>query len=287
MRPFLAIDWGTTNRRIYRIGEDGTVAETTRDDRGTLSIAQADWPAEIAHIRARFGDLPIVAAGMIGSTRGWREAPYVDCPAGLGDLAAALFSVEPGRTAIVPGVADRTAPDVMRGEEVQLLGAVAAGLAPPNALLCQPGTHCKWATMEDGRIAGFRTAMTGELFAMLRDRSLLSDYLGGAAAPDADFAAGVALAQQGRLLTNLFRERARAVLDPAARAATAARTSGLLIGSDVVEQRLAPGQTVHVLADPVLGALYGLAIAQVGAVAVPVDSHAAFVAGMTALWSLR
>lgn len=282
-RPFLAVDWGTTNRRVYRMDAAGAVVETARDDRGALAIPQAAWGAEIAALRARFGDLPIIAAGMIGSTRGWREVPYVACPAGLADLAAQLAWVEPGRTAIVPGVVDRGAPDVMRGEEVQLLGAVAAGLVPGDALLCQPGTHCKWATMREGRITRFRTAMTGELFAMLRERSLLSDYMEGPVAPGADFAAGLALARERQVLTGLFQQRATAVLDPAARAATAARTSGLLIGSDVLEQRLAPGQTVYVLADEALGALYGAAIAACGGSVVSVDSHAAFVAGMTTL----
>ena len=135
---FLAVDWGTTNRRVYALDGEGMVLATERDDHGILAVGRVGFAAEAAAIRARFGDLPMLCAGMVGSVGGWVEAAYRPCPAGLDDLAAALTWVEPGRTAIVPGVSfvdDRRA-DVMRGEEVQLLGAVAAAMAPairPNA----------------------------------------------------------------------------------------------------------------------------------------------------------
>jgi 2-dehydro-3-deoxygalactonokinase len=283
---FLAIDWGTTNRRAYLLTGDGEVLETCRDDRGVLAVAKDEWPAEIALLRARMGDLPVFAAGMIGSTRGWCNAPYVDCPVDPALLAQHLVWPEAGRTAIVPGVANRDAgaPDVMRGEEVQLLGAVIAGLVPRDGLLCQPGTHSKWAWMNDGRIASFRTAMTGEMFALLRTHSLLADYLDEDVVPGDEFRAGVALAGQHRLLTTLFGERAGGVLGCHSPAAISARVSGLLIGSDVNEQEFAQGTTVHILADPMLGALYGDAIRAAGGVPVIVDSHRAFAAGMASIW---
>jgi 2-dehydro-3-deoxygalactonokinase len=285
---FLAVDWGTTNRRVYAIDAAGTVVATERDDRGVLAVARADFAAEVAAIRARFADLPMLCAGMVGSVRGWVEVPYLPCPADLGALARALHWVEPGRTAIVPGlsVVDGQRGDVMRGEEVQLLGSLAAGLAPPDALLCQPGTHCKWAHMAGERIAGFRTAMTGELFALLRQHSLLADFLDGEVAADDAFRAGLAEASDGTLLTSLFGVRASALLGLRPRATAASYVSGLLIGSDVREQALAPGREVHLLADPVLGALYAAAIDAAGARAVPVDSHAAFIAGIAALWRM-
>ncbi|RZM31080.1 MAG: 2-oxo-3-deoxygalactonate kinase, partial [Sphingomonas sp.] len=144
MRAFIAVDWGTTNRRAFRI-ENGTVAATERDDRGAANVAAGEYEAEVAGIRARLGDLPMLLAGMVGSNIGWRSVPYVAAPAGLAEIAAALDRID-GRTAIVPGLSYRDGlhADVMRGEEVQLLGAVAAGLVPAEALLCQPGTHCKW-----------------------------------------------------------------------------------------------------------------------------------------------
>jgi len=289
---FLAIDWGTTNRRVYAVDADGMIVATERDDRGVLAIAPGQFAAELAGIRTRFGDRPVLCAGMVGSVRGWVEVPYLPCPADLGALARALHWVEPG-VAIVPGLSivdhgpgDAKRGDVMRGEEVQLLGSVPAGLAPPDALLCQPGTHCKWAWMADGRVDRFRTTITGEMFALLRGHSLLADFLKGDVADGAAFREGVAAAGDATLLSRLFGVRADGLLGLRAREDAAAFVSGLLIGSDVREQALAPGQAVHVLADPALGSLYATAIGLAGGRAEPVDSQAAFVAGITAIWRM-
>lgn len=282
---FIAIDWGTTNRRIYRLDAQGNVLATERDDRGILSVLPDQFAAEVAAIRERFGDLPVIAAGMVGSQRGWVPVPYLACPTGFEALARALHEVEPGRTFIVPGLSDPRG-DVMRGEEVQLLGAVAAGLTPRDALLCQPGTHCKWARMADGAVAGFSTSMTGEMFALLRQHSLLSDYLGGAVSDGEAFRAGVRASARGNLLSDLFGVRAAALLGMRTAEDSAAYTSGLLIGSDVHGQHIATGEVVYLLVDANLGALYASAIAGGGGKAVLVDSHAAFIAGITHIWSL-
>lgn len=283
---FLAIDWGTTNRRAYRI-ENGAVAETLRDDRGVLAMAGSGYAEALAGLRAALGDLPVLMAGMVGSTIGWREAPYAALPAGLDDLARALLRID-GRTAIVPGLkreGDRA--DVMRGEEVQVLGAAAAGMTPADALLCQPGTHCKWATLRGGVVTDFTTAMTGELFALLRGHSVLAAQLGGDAVPGAAFRAGVARGAGQDLAAALFGIRASGVLGRLDPADAPSYASGVLIGSDAA-MRLAehPGEPVHILADPALGALYRDAIETLGGTAALVDSHAAFVAGITALWEL-
>lgn len=280
---FITVDWGTTNRRSYRI-EKGAVVDTHRDDRGVLAMAGGDWAAEAAAIRNHHGDLPMLIAGMAGSNRGWREVPYVDCPATIDDLASAAVWIEPGRTAILPGLAQRSnnRPDVMRGEEVQLFGAMAAGLAPVDALLCQPGTHCKWAEASDGAIVAFSTAMTGELFALLKSHSILTAQLGGAVTDDAAFRSGVARAQQGDLLTALFGIRAASVLATRDDRDAASHASGLLIGADVGARQVS-GRTVHILADPALGALYSTAITENGGIARLIDSHAAFVAGIARL----
>ncbi|MBW4330295.1 2-dehydro-3-deoxygalactonokinase [Stakelama sp. CBK3Z-3] len=285
---FIAVDWGTTNRRAYMMSGEGTVLKTERDDRGLTAVEPGRFGEEAAAIRQRFGDLPILCAGMVGSVRGWADAGYRPCPVTIDDLARQLCWVEPGRTAIVSGAShvDGQRGDVMRGEEVQLLGAVAAGLAPADSLLCQPGTHCKWAYMAGGRLERFRTTVTGELFALLRRHSLLADYLGGDVRPGAAFDAGLAAADEGALLGNLFGERASALLDLRDKADIAAHASGLLIGTDVREQRLTPGQNVQVLADPGLGDLYCAAIRYFGANAERIDSHAAFAAGIARIWSL-
>ena len=281
----LAVDWGTTNRRVFALAADGTVNATERDGAGLLAVAAAggDFAAEAAAIRARFGDLPMICAGMVGSARGWVNVPYMACPAGLAALGAHLAWAEPGRTAIVPGLMD-PAGDVMRGEEVQVLGAAAAGLVPADALLCQPGTHCKWARLADGRLTTFATAMTGEVFALLKAHSLLADFLGGDVTDDAAFREGVRDGLSGRLTTLLFRVRAAALLGRRPIEQSAAYASGLLIGHDVGGEDLAGGQVVHLLADPQLGALYASAIRLAGGTPIIIDSHAAFVAGVTHIW---
>lgn len=273
----IAVDWGTTNRRVF-ILENGEVRHTERDAGGVLAVR--DFAADVAGLRERFGDAPMLLAGMIGSTIGWREAPYVPAPAGADELAGALLVVDPA-TAIVPGASTREPPDVMRGEEVQLVGAVAAGLAPADALLVQPGTHCKWATMAAGRITGFTTAMTGELFAMLREHSLLAPQLRDDVVLGPSFLEGVEQGSRRDLAASLFGIRAAKLLGARDDAEAASYASGLLIGSDVAA-RLAESEhrEAFVLADPALGGLYAAAIEACGGRAHVVDSHASFVAGI-------
>lgn len=274
---FLAIDWGTTNRRVFLI-EDGQVVRTERDGRGVTAVQ--DFEAEAADIRARFGDLPMLMAGMVGSNIGWRAAPYVPAPAGIDALAAKLLRID-ARTAIVPGVCAADPADVMRGEEVQLLGAVAAGLVPGDALLVQPGTHCKWVDMRGGAIAGFRTAMTGELFALLRSHGLLATQLGSEVVPGPAFAAGVEEGRKRDLAASLFGIRAARLLGQRDDADAASYASGLLIGSDVAARLDGrSGQTLYILADAALGDLYRAAIQAHGCTAHRVESHDAFVSGI-------
>jgi 2-dehydro-3-deoxygalactonokinase len=285
MSPFIAVDWGTSNRRAFRI-EDGIVVATERDERGAANVAGGEYEAEVAGIRQRLGDLPMLLAGMVGSNIGWRSVPYVAAPAGLAEVAAGLDRID-ARTAIVPGLSYRDGlhADVMRGEEVQLLGAVAADLVPADALLCQPGTHCKWATVEGGRIASFTTAMTGELFALLRAHGLLSRQLGHPVERGAAFLEGVAEGAKRDLAASLFAIRARGVLGIADDAHAASFASGLLIGADAAA-RIEPGATVYILADPGLGALYADAIDALGGQSHHIDSQAAFVAGITRIQDL-
>jgi 2-dehydro-3-deoxygalactonokinase len=279
VRPLLAIDWGTTNRRVYRI-EDGAVTATERDALGVTAVS--DFAGELAAIRARFGDLPVLMAGMVGSTIGWREARYVPAPAGLEDLDQNLLRIDE-RTAIVPGVSfsDGVRGDVMRGEEVQLLGAVAAGLTPPDALLVQPGTHCKWVEMEGARIARFTTAMTGELFALVRAHGILSAQLGADVVLVDAFRDGVREGAKRDLTGSLFGIRAAKLLGLRGDADAASFASGLIIGADVAARVVEhPFETAYILADPVLGSLYAAAIEVNGRGATIIDSQAAFVAGI-------
>jgi 2-dehydro-3-deoxygalactonokinase len=280
---FIAVDWGTTNRRAYRIGADGAVADRFEDDQGILSVAPGGFPAAVAEIRERLGDRPLLMAGMIGSNRGWIEAPYVPCPAGLVELAAALRWVEPERVAIVPGLcfADGEAADVMRGEEVQLLGAYAEGLVPADATICHPGTHNKWVRLADGRVARFRTVMTGEMFNLLREHSILGDLLGGEARPGAAFDEGVRRGLEGAALTaDLFSVRARVLLGKARREDAAAYASGLLIGADLRTGLASAGDgPVFVMGRPDLTGLFAAALAVAGREARELEGDEAFLCG--------
>ncbi|AJA07320.1 2-dehydro-3-deoxygalactonokinase [Sphingopyxis fribergensis] len=279
---FIAVDWGTTNRRIFRF-DGGAVAHTEHDDRGAASVT--DFAGEVAAIRERFGDLPMLLAGMVGSTVGWRVVPYVAALAGVDDLVAGLGWID-DRTAIVPGVScsKNGRGDVMRGEEVQLLGAVAGWMVPPDALLAQPGTHCKWATMTGGRIAGFTTAMTGELFALLRGHSLLAGSLTADVTDSEAFREGLAEGARRDLAASLFGIRAASVLGLRDDADAASFASGVLIGADVAARMDdCAFEQVHILADAALGDLYAAAVAATGREPVIVDSHSAFARGILAI----
>ena len=283
---FIAVDWGTTNRRAYRLGPPGECEAEFEDGQGVLSVPLGGFPAAVAEIRRRLGDLPLLMAGMIGSNRGWVEVPYVPCPAGLEDLAVNL--AWPGeRDAIVPGVSfvgDGRA-DVMRGEEVQLLGAVAAGHVPADGLVCHPGTHNKWVMVEGGRIASFRTVMTGELFNLLRQHSILADLLKGDAEPGEAFRRGVRHGlDETDLTSDLFAVRARVLLGQARREDAASYTSGLLIGADI-RTGLAGNRAgaVTVMGRPELTHLYAAAIREAGDVANELDGEQCFVSGIQAI----
>jgi 2-dehydro-3-deoxygalactonokinase len=280
---FIAVDWGTTNRRGYLIGPDGRMTDEFEDDKGILSVEPGGFPDAVLELRSRLENLPLLMGGMVGSNRGWEEAPYAPCPAGLPELAQRLKWVEPERIAIVPGVsyADGDAADVMRGEETQILGAYAEGMIPPNALICHPGTHNKWIKLEDGRITWFRTVMTGELFNLLKEHSILADLLQQPAAADEAFEAGVRRGLETQELTaELFSVRARVLLGKAEREAAASFTSGLLIGTDLrIGLRSAPEGEIIVMGRPELTALFAAGLKVAGRASREVDGEEAFLAG--------
>jgi len=280
---FITADWGTTNRRAYLLDAGGSCVAEFEDDKGIMSVPKGGFGEAVAEIRGRLGDHPLLLAGMVGSNRGWVEAPYVPCPAGLQDLATALVWPEQGRTAIVPGVSfvDPDEADVMRGEEVQLLGAFAAGIVPADSLVCHPGTHNKWARLRGGRIERFRTVMTGEIFNLLRENSILSDLLSGPAEPGRAFEHGVRRGLADECLpAELFKIRARVLLGEARAEDAASFGSGLLIGTDVrAGLREGDDDEVVVMGRPELTQLYAEALRIAGRKAREVDGEQAFLAG--------
>jgi 2-dehydro-3-deoxygalactonokinase len=280
---YIAVDWGTTNRRAYRVGSDGRVSQEFEDECGLMAVPRGGFEAAAAQISARLGDLPMLLAGMVGSNRGWREAPYVPCPASGADLAANIAWVDPGRIGIVPGVSQARAAgaDVMRGEEIQVLGAAAAGMVPADCLICHPGTHAKWIRLAGGRIQFFRTMMTGELFSLLSKHSILADRLQADAEPDAAFRTAARQGLNGaELVASLFGIRARYLLGESLEDGSAV-ASGLLIGSDVrAGLRLGEGDgPIVLMGRPELVELYAAALDEAGRRTVQVDGADAFLAG--------
>ena len=280
---FIAVDWGTSNRRAYRINAQGQRTDEFEDHKGILVIPDGGFPAAVAEIRQRLGDLPLLLAGMIGSNRGWKEARYVPCPAGIDDLAGALVWAG-DREAIVPGVSyiGNSRADVMRGEEVQLLGAVAAGLVDPDGLVCHPGTHNKWANLRHGKIREFQTVMTGELFSLLKDHSILSDLLQGVVSANDSFKQAVGDSiDQNALPADLFGVRARVLLGQMKKEDAASYASGLLIGADVsIGLRIPTGAQIHVIGRCDLTHLYAAAIAAADRDAKELDGEQCFLAGI-------
>ena len=287
-QQLIAVDWGTSNRRAYLLGPDGTVIEHMEDDRGVASLQQGDFPSAVAEIERALGKHPMLLAGMIGSNRGWLEAPYVPCPAAASDLAGKLAWAQEGAKAIVPGLSwvEGGRGDVMRGEEVQVFGLMASRGAAAELTICHPGTHTKWASVSGERIAGFRTVMTGEMFGLLREHSILAPLLEGEVEPGDAFLDGVAEGYAGEGLTSaLFALRASALLSLVPAGDALPRASGLLIGADLREGLgwARPGGEVVVLGRPSLTRLYAAAIVGVGREAREMDGAEAFVAGMHAL----
>lgn len=286
MRRFIAVDWGTTNRRAWLIDRQTGVVAACADDKGLLSIATDGFATAAQDIRNRLGDWPMLLAGMVGSDRGWHNVPYVQCPADVGALTRGVHWIGDNSVGIVPGVCQTgDEADVMRGEEVQALGAVALRAVDPNGLVCHPGTHSKWVRLHKGQISGFRTMMTGEIYSLLRNGSILSAQMQDEPAANASFEEGLKQALGGApLLSALFRIRAHHMLSQRQHDG-ASYASGLMIGSDVRAgiASARPAQAIAVIGRKDLSELYARAIERAGFTSRSIGDGDAFVAGMCAI----
>lgn len=263
----IAVDWGTSTLRGARLDATGRVLEEKSAPLGILNVPNGDFAGVFA---AQFSEwmtpgMRCLISGMAGSRQGWAEAPYVACPAGPDDLARRLHWIERDRIALVPGLSDTQGdvPDVMRGEEMQIFGAMRlSGLA--DGLFVLPGTHSKWATVTGGRITGFRTFMTGEVYGLFGKHSILARTMDADAPLDeAAFRRGFARAGNGEgLLHNAFGVRALALFDRLSPAQSASYLSGLLIGEEIGRQMLSPGGEVVVIGASALVERYALALAE-------------------------
>lgn len=246
-RPgLIAVDWGTTSFRAYLVAGDGTIAARQATGDGILSVQDGAFSPVLARATASWrrehGELPILMSGMIGSRQGWREAAYLSCPATADELASKLLRFSDpvlGELAIVPGLIchPHGKPDVMRGEETQIIGALQR-LGAKSHTFVLPGTHAKWVSVTAGSIGAFRTYMTGEVFAALKGHTILGRTMSRDAkhVPEA-FGRGVefgaARGAVGDLLNRIFSARTLGLTGELAADDAASYLSGLLIGAEI------------------------------------------------------
>ena len=268
----VALDWGTSSLRGALLAADGRVLEERSFARGILTVEQGSFAAVFDSC---FGDWMnadkkgtlCLIAGMAGSQQGWVKAPYCPCPAGFADIAAQLVWVKPNRMAIVPGLSLDISgvPDVMRGEETQVFGALhLLGLA--DARLVLPGTHSKWVTVSNHRVTNFSTWMTGEFYALLRQHSILARTLPtDEEHDDAAFEQGVAHALKGQsLLRTAFSVRTLSLFNRMSADALPSYLSGLVIGEEIKCQQLLDGGGIVLVGAENLTTKYALALKQLG-----------------------
>ncbi|WP_223421743.1 2-dehydro-3-deoxygalactonokinase [Tateyamaria pelophila] len=287
---WIAVDWGTSHLRAWVMRSDGSVIERRQSTDGMGTLDPTGFEPALQKLCGDVLPVPVLACGMVGSRQGWAEAPYasVPCaPPGADAATTAKTTLEGLSVRILPGVKQARPADVMRGEETQIAGYLATNPGF-DGVICLPGTHTKWAHISAGEIVSFRTAMTGEMFALLSAHSVLRHSMGDGW-DDAAFAAGVdqAISRPESLAASLFSLRAEGLLDGLDPNAARARLSGLLIGAELAAMR--PywlGQQVAMIGAQSLARAYTSALATQG---VPVhqtpSAEDMTLAGLTAAYT--
>ncbi|HXP11932.1 MAG TPA: 2-dehydro-3-deoxygalactonokinase [Acidobacteriaceae bacterium] len=278
----IAVDWGTSNFRAFRISAEGAVVGRCSSPQGILRVGKGNFETALrAEVGAwlQEGENHILLCGMVGSRQGWIEAEYLRCPVGIEELAASLLQVPffGAEVLLVPGVmgpAAATVPELMRGEETAAMGILDAGAGA--GLVCLPGTHSKWIELSDRRIVSFTTSMTGDVYSALCKCTILERTMTSEAATDeAAFREGVMRsADSGGLLHHLFGVRTRVLMGQIREEASASYLSGLLIGHEVRATMPHAARVVLAGAAQLCG-LYAQAIEACGGEAVPAEEDAA------------
>jgi 2-dehydro-3-deoxygalactonokinase len=282
VKQLIAVDWGTSSLRGALLDADGRVLDEISAPAGILTVGAGQFAtvfrAHFTHWISTPGTFCLIS-GMAGSRQGWQEAAYCPCPAGFADVASKLLWIEPGRIALVPGLQCEQGgvPDVMRGEETQVFGALEL-LGLSDARLVLPGTHSKWVEVRDGRIESFRTFMTGEFYALLRQHSILARTL-----PETDGELDVQAFRQGlahvresvSLLHAAFSARTLSLFERMAPHAMPSYLSGLVIGEELRAQAFEAGAApVVVIGSAALAARYRIALESQGVAVQTVGSEA-------------
>lgn len=285
---WIAVDWGTSNLRVWAMagaevlvkaqGPQG-MSTLTRDQFGpTLEALMADWPIT--------SDTPVIACGMVGARQGWAEAPYRTLPCTPHNNALIGVENTTRPVHIIPGLKQPSPPDVMRGEETQIAGFLA--LNPGwDGVICLPGTHSKWVHISAGEVISFQTFMTGEMFALLTDNSVLRHSLQGDGIDDAAFddALEETLSRPEKLAAKLFSIRARDLLNGTSGTTNRALLSGALIGAELAAAK--PywlGQQIALIGASAQSSLYARALQTQGVPATITNAERMTLAGLTAAY---
>lgn len=291
---WIAVDWGTSQVRAWALSARGEIIQRASSARGMSTLAPDQFEGALLELvggwLAEGRVTEVVACGMVGARQGWREAPYAQVP--CMPLAAERM-VSPAladprlRVSIIPGLCQRAPADVIRGEETQIAGLLAEQ-PDYRGVVCLPGTHSKWAEVRDGQVVAFQTFMTGELFALLSQQSVLRHGMQGDADQPIDevaFAAGMHAGAHGsqRLIGALFGLRAEGLLEGLTPPAARARLSGLLIGQELgaLDERWR-GQQVCVIGGGELAERYRCALDTLGITALTVNAERVTLAGLAA-----
>ena len=290
----IAVDWGTSSFRLWLMSNDGAVLAEHRSHEGMSEVAERGFEQVLeSHLDALSipDHLPVVICGMAGSRQGWVETGYIDTPADVTTISHHAVVV-PGvarRIIIIPGLAVRSSnePDVMRGEETQLLGAHLE--LPGGQRYCMPGTHSKWVSMNGAMVTGFETFMTGELFATISVRTILVHSTNGDGPVDAQDPAFLTGVRDGwsrpeKTTHHLFSIRAGQLLHGRGADENRARLSGLLIGAELAGAGVRGDEQIGLVASGALQRLYHAALSECGAQVRDIDADVAVRRGLVDCW---
>ena len=278
----IAIDWGTSNFRAFRFGKDGEITETRSSASGILHVKGEGFEETLRNQVGDWlsvGENHILLCGMVGSRQGWIETTYLSCPVGMAELAGSVVKVpfDGAEVVLIPGVIGTDSngiPEVMRGEETSTMGIL--DICEGTSLVCLPGTHSKWINLSNRAISSFTTHMTGEVFAALRNFTILARMMtSDITLSDEAFLRGVARSKDiGGLLHHLFSVRTLALANQLKEKDSQSYLSGLLIGHEV-RAAMPPESHVYLIGAQQLCTLYARAISACGGSSTLTDEFAA------------
>lgn len=282
----IGIDWGSTHVRAWCLSETGEALATEKRDFSFMDVSGGCVADFVKQLLAALGSdegTPIIACGMIGAKGGWAEVPYVNVPAGPQTLMEGLMKAPRPDTWIAPGVCIKTdCPDVMRGEETQVMGVLARHKIEGQALICLPGTHSKWVSVSDGRIESFRTFATGELHALSTSQSIYGKLTKPGEFHEPSFLLGLEVSDDRATLNHLFQARSRVLTGSLSELEAYWFLSGVLIGSEI--RSVTPNeQDVFLVADGALQDIYAIAMRELKIRATAISAEDATRHGLAAL----